>query len=274
MTAAYILILLGTGITVGFASGLLGVGGGFIMAPVQYMVYTGMGLSTDIAMRLAFGTNLLVILPTALSGTWRHHKKGAVRWRAAVIMGSCGTATAFGGATLATHLNGEVLKVLFAVAVMLAGIRMLTARITEKETPAGNNPWLFAAWALPIGLLTGLLGIGGGILAVPVLVIALRFKIRHAVATSLAIMLFTSTGGIIGYIVNGADITGLPPYSLGYIHLPSWLLLMTTSIGMAQVGAITAHKLAAPKLRFIFVILMFYLGLRMLGVFEWLGWPL
>ena len=63
MTMAHIIILLTTGIGVGFASGLLGVGGGFIMTPVQYIIYTDMGFSTDIAIKLAFGTNLLVILP-------------------------------------------------------------------------------------------------------------------------------------------------------------------------------------------------------------------
>ena len=106
MTIVHVIILLGTGIAVGFASGLLGIGGGFIMAPVQYIVFTDMGLSTDLAIRLAFGTNLLVILPTALSGTWRHNKQGAVQWKAAVVMGIGGIATAFGGATLATHLPG------------------------------------------------------------------------------------------------------------------------------------------------------------------------
>ncbi len=104
MTIAHIIILLGTGVGVGFASGLLGLGGGFIMTPVQYVLFTNMGMSTDIAMKLAFGTSLLVILPTTVSGAWRHHKKGAVRWKAAVIMGSCGFIAAFGGATLATYL--------------------------------------------------------------------------------------------------------------------------------------------------------------------------
>ena len=104
--------------------------------------------------------------------------------------------------------------------------------------------------------------------------LALRFKMHKAIATSLAIMIFTSVGGIIGYIVNGWDAPNLPPYSLGYVNLPSWFLLTVTSIGMAQVGAITAHRLPAKQIRYIFIAIMFYMGLRMLGVFEWLGWPL
>jgi len=274
MTIVHAIILLGTGTVVGFASGLLGIGGGFIMAPVQYIVFTGMGLSTDMAIRLAFGTNLLVILPTALSGTWRHNKQGDVQWKAAVIMGIGGTATAFGGATLATHLPGEALKIAFGSVALLGGIRMLISRPLRVEMEPRDNPWLFAAWSVPIGLLAGILGIGGGIMAVPVMVMALKFKMHTAIATSLAIMLFTSIGGIIGYIVNGIGVPDLPPYSIGYVNLPAWLLLAVSSIGMVQVGAITAHRLPAGKLRCIFVILMFYLGFRMLGVFDWLGWPL
>ena len=274
MILVHMIVLLGTGIAVGFASGLLGIGGGFIMTPVQYIVFTDMGLPTDMAIRLAFGTSLLVILPTALSGTWRHNKRGLVQWRAAIIMGLCGTAAAFGGATLATHIPGVTLKIAFGVVVLIGGIRMVSTRLPEIEAEPKDNLWLFVGWSVPIGLLTGILGIGGGIMAVPVMVIALKFKIHNALATSLAIMLFTSFGGIIGYIVNGIGVPDLPPYSIGYVNLPSSLLLAVSSIGMAQVGAITAHRLPAGKLRYIFVILMFYLGLRMLGVFDWLGWPL
>ncbi len=274
MTIAYIIILLITGLGVGFASGLLGIGGGFIMTPVQIFVFTAMGLSTDMAVRLAFGTNLLVILPTADSGTWRHHSRGAVQWRAAIIMGLCGTAVAFGGATLSTHVPGDILKIVFGIAVLLSAIWMLISKPPKVEQKPSDNPWLFAAWAIPIGLLTGVLGIGGGVLAVPVMVMALKFKMHNAVATSLAIMIFTTVGGIAGYIINGLDVSNLPPYSIGYVNLPSWFLLTVTSVSMAQLGAITAHKLPARQLSYIFVVLMLYLGLRMLGVFEWLGWPL
>ena len=83
-----------------------------------------------------------------------------------------------------------------------------------------------------------------------------------------------SIGGIIGYIVNGLDVQGLPDYSIGYVNLASGFLLIISSFIMAQVGAIVAHKLPAKRLRFIFILLMLYIGLRMIGVFEWLGWPL
>lgn len=274
MTTAHILILLATGVGVGFAGGLLGLGGAFIMTPVQYLVFTNMGLPTDLAIKLAFGTSLLVVLPLAASGAWRHSLKGVVRWRAAFIMGGCGLAFAFGGATLAAHLPGTVLKLAFGAVILASAIRMLTAPPHSVQAEPRENPWLLAAWAVPIGFISGILGIGGGILMIPVLVLALRFRMHNAVGTSLAIMLFTAAGGAVGYLVNGIGIAGLPDYSIGYINLQSWGLLAVVSVGTAQLGAIVAHKLPARQLRYIFIAVMLYMGLKMLGVFDWLGWPL
>jgi uncharacterized membrane protein YfcA len=102
---------------------------------------------------------------------------------------------------------------------------MLTVKISDVERPVRTNLWLWAGLALPIGIITGLLGIGGGIVVVPVLVMALGFRMHNAVATSLAMMLFTSAGGIIGYVVNGINVTDLPDYTLGYIYWPAWIAL-------------------------------------------------
>lgn len=274
MEFTHIIILLATGVVVGFASGLLGLGGAFIMTPIQYIVFTDMGLSPDLAIKLAFGTNLLVILPTAISGVWRHHKNQAVWWRAAIVMGGCSLVFALIGATITSYLDGEKLKIAYGTIVLLSGIRMVIDRQPRSEREAVTNPWVWAAWAAPIGLLSGIFGMGGAIVAIPVMVMALRFKMHTAVATSLGMILFTSIGGVIGYIINGLDVEGLPPYSIGYVNLSSWLLLTVTSIITAQLGAIVAHKLPARRLRFIFVIVMFYLGLKMIGVYDWLGWPL
>ncbi|MDD4984710.1 MAG: sulfite exporter TauE/SafE family protein [Dehalococcoidales bacterium] len=267
MTVAHILILLATGAGVGFAGGLLGVGGSFIMTPVQYLVFTDMGIPVDIAVKLAFGTSLMVILPTAASGAWRHHGEGAVWWRAAVIMGVCGSACAFGGATLASYLPGAGLKLAFGIVVIAAGAGMLVRRPVKAVEQPKSNPWLWVAWAAPIGVISGLVGLGGGVLAVPVMVLALKFRIHSAIATSLAFVMFTSIGGVIGYIVNGQGVAGLPLHCLGYVHLEAWGLLAATSIGMAQLGARATHRLPANRLRYAFVAVMFYLGLRMLGVF-------
>ena len=267
MTIAHIVTLLATGIGAGFASGFLGVGGAFITTPVQYAVYTAMNIPTDMAIKLAFGTSLLVVLPTAASGAWRHHKKGAVWWKAAAVMGGTGLACSFGGATLATHLPGAGLKVAFGAVVLAVAVRMLVSPPLETGEEPKDKPLLWALWAIPIGLVSGILGIGGGVLMVPIMVLALKFKMHDAVATSLAVIIFTSIGGVVGYIINGLGVPNLPPHSIGYVNLFSWSLLAATSVGMAQAGAIAAHRLPTRQLRYGFVGVMFYIGLRMLGAF-------
>ncbi|MFH1646398.1 MAG: sulfite exporter TauE/SafE family protein [Chloroflexota bacterium] len=273
MTLASAIMLLAGGLAAGFASGMLGLGGAFIITPVQYLVYTGMGLPADLAIKTAFGTSMLVVLPTAVSGAWRHHRKQSVSWRAAAIMGSCSLVVALGAATLATHLSGSALKTAFGAIVLLSGFRTITARPPQGERGLVDNPWLWAAWAIPVGFVAGIFGVGGGIIMIPVFVLAFRFKMHYAIGTSLAVMILTSLGGIAGYIINGIGVPGRLSYSLGYVNIPAWLLLAVPSAAMAQAGALTAHKIPQKPLMYIFMIVIIYMGLKMIGVFDWLGWP-
>ena len=268
--AILIYILLATGLAIGFISGLLGIGGGIIMTPVQLWLYAAQGWSSDLTVKIAFATSLAVIFPTAASGVWRHHRQGNINWNAAVTMGIFTAIGSFGGAWLASKLPGSTLKIAFGVMGLLIAARMLTVKINDTERPINQNRWLWILIALPVGLLTGLLGIGGGVLVIPALVLLLRFRMREAAATSLAIMLFTSMGGIAGYILNGAHASGLPAYTIGYIFWPAWIALTIGSIFMAQVGAIAAHKIPGKILNYIFIALLLYVSLNMFGVFGWI----
>lgn len=270
MPLLQLFILLGTGIGIGFLSGLLGIGGGIIMTPVQYWIYTSIGLSSDLAIKISFATTLAVVLPTAASGVWQHQQRGGINWKAAVFMGIFTAVGSFIGATLAARIPGSALKTGFGILALIVAVRMATIKISDDERPIRENRWLWFGLAFPIGIITGLLGIGGGILVVPVLVLSLRFCMRNAAGTSLAMMLFTSIGGIAGYVINGIHATGLPGYTLGYINWPAWIALSITSIGMAQVGAILAHKVPGKWLNYILVALIFYISLDMLGAIQWI----
>ncbi len=239
------------------------------MVPVTYWVVAGMGISQDIAIRIAFGTSLLVMLPTAISGTWEHNKEKAIRWKAALVLGPCGLVGALAGSSLAAQLSSGILTTVFgglvlAVALWM-GLGVMPKRIKEAEEPKGNLA-LVAACGFPVGMVTGLTGLGGGTLIVPTLVLAFNFPMHIAVGTSVASIIFTSLGGIIGYIVNGLGAPGILPYSVGYVNLPIWLCLAATSIPLARLGSRAAHALPAKQLRYIFIAFMVYVGLRMIGV--------
>jgi uncharacterized membrane protein YfcA len=241
------------------------------MVPVSFWLIPAMGVSQDIAIKIAIGTSLLVIFPTAISGTWRHNKKKAIRWKTALTLGSCALVGAVVGATLAAHLPGEILEkgfggLVLAVALWM-GLGLMPKLRREDEEPRGNLG-LVAACGFPIGMVSGLTGLGGGALIVPMLVLALNFPMHIAVGTSVTSIILSSLGGSVGYIINGLGVSGLLPYSLGYVNLPIWLCLAATSIPLAQLGARAAHALPAKPLRYIFIAFMVYSGLKMIGVFK------
>ncbi|MGQ9546366.1 MAG: sulfite exporter TauE/SafE family protein [Dehalococcoidia bacterium] len=264
--------MLATGCGAGFGSGLLGIGGGSIMVPISYWLVLAMGVCQDVAIRIAFGTSLLVILPTAISGSWKHNKNKAVRWKTALVLGSSGLVGSLVGATLAARLPGTILETGFGVLVLAIAVWMALGvgpKPGREAEGLRENFGLTAACAFPIGMVVGLTGLGGGTLIVPMLVIALNFPMHVAVGTSLASIILVSLGGIVGYMVNGLQVASLPPYSLGYVNLVMWLCLAATSIPSAQLGARAAHALPARALKYIFITFMFYVGLEMVGVFDW-----
>jgi len=262
----YIIALIVTGALVGFASGLLGVGGGFIMVPVQFFLLTSIGVDPTIAIRVAFGTSLAVILPTAISGTIGHKRRNSVISRPTIFMGISGLIASFAGGTIATHVPGDYLKVTFGVLVFLAAVWMLIANYPNKDTKPKEGSISYILIGLFAGSLSGILGIGGGIVLVPILIFLMKFNIRTAIGTSTAVLVFTALGGVTSYIINGINVVGIPPYSIGYINLIQLVLLAGVSTPVAQLGVKASHKLPEKQLKYIYILVMMYISLKMVGL--------
>ncbi len=263
----YIIALIITGALVGFASGLLGVGGGFIMVPVQFFLLTSIGIDPTIAIRVAFGTSLAVILPTAISGTLGHKRRNAVLTRQMILMGVGGMIASFAGGTVASNIPGYYLKIAFGVLVLLAAIWMLTARYPDKNKEPREGTMSYILIGLFAGTLSGLLGIGGGIVLVPILIFLMDFNLRTAIGTSTAVLIFTALGGVAAYILNGINVQGVPPFSIGYINILQLILLAGLSTPVAQLGVRASHKLPEKQLKYIYIGVMFYIALKMVGIF-------
>ncbi|MCU0637236.1 MAG: sulfite exporter TauE/SafE family protein, partial [Methanothrix sp.] len=184
----YILVLLATGIAVGFFCGLLGIGGGFLMVPVQIWALSLQGVDPTLATRIAFGTSLAVVLPTALSGCRGHHCRGVVLWRPGLVIGLSGMIGGFLGGTVASHSPGELLRMVFGLVVILAAARMLFVSNLEPRHNSGEEPrenvLRYIIWGLAVGVVSGLTGIGGGVILVPVMILAMGFGIYQAIGTS------------------------------------------------------------------------------------------
>jgi uncharacterized protein len=257
-------ILLITGLVAGTVSGSFGVGGGSLMTPVQFWLYTAGGMDSTLAIRIAFGTSLAVIIPTMISGALAHHGRGAVDWQAALSMGLAAILGGFSGGIAASFLPGNVLRVFFAAFLIIIAVRMVW---NIRECPAcetRGSRIQFVIIGFMIGIVSGLTGLGGGALLVPVLVLLLGYPIHRAVGTSSACLIFSSAGAVLAYIFTGWGMPGLPPYSAGYVDLLTLILLAIPTIPAARIGVRFAHSCSGRNLQIAFAGLLVVIGMLML----------
>ena len=257
-------ILFVTGMVAGTMSGMFGIGGGSLMTPVQYWLSIAGGIDGSLAIRLAFGTSLAVIIPTMVSGALAHHSRGAVDWKAALPMGVAAIFGGLAGGLAAAHLPGSLLRLFFAVFLLVIAVRMVwSIRECISCETRGSAPQ-FIIIGFVIGIVSGLTGLGGGALLVPVLVILLGYPIHRAVGTSSATLIFSSAGAVTGYIISGWGVAGLPLYSAGYVNLLTAAILAITTIPCARLGVRFAHSCSGRNLQVLFAGLLVLVGISML----------
>ncbi|HTX61421.1 MAG TPA: sulfite exporter TauE/SafE family protein [Methanobacterium sp.] len=272
--ATYILILTATGVLVGLTTGLLGIGGGFLIVPILYFLLLSQGVDPTTAIRIAFGTSLAIIIPTAISSSVGHYRKNQVEVKAALYMGSTGFVGAILGGYVATHTPGDILRILFAFALLMVAVRMFFFKETGSNRNRKDNLLFILIIGFTAGIMSGLVGVGGGVIIVPAMVFLLGYTMKIAGGTSSAVIILTSLGGITAYIVNGIGVSGLPAYSLGYVNLLQFLVIVIFSIPLAQLGSYLSNRVPEKILRYIFVIMLIFISLQMLGIFRWLGIPI
>ena len=254
---AYIVL----GLFAGFVAGLFGVGGGLIIVPVLAFIFAAHQFSEQYVMHLALGTALASIIFTSVSSLRAHHAHAAVNWKVwreiapGIVIGT------LLGSVLAAYLSAIFLKAFFVVFVFYVGTQML---LDIKPKPARELPGLFGMFVTGniIGAVSSLVGIGGGTLSVPFMTWC-NIKLHQAIGTSAAIGLPIAVAGAVGYIANGLAVTGLPPYSLGFVYLPALAAIVAASVLTAPLGAKLAHRLPVKKLKKLFALLLYTLGVRM-----------
>ena len=162
---------------------------------------------------------------------------------------------------LAAYLSADFLKAFFVVFVFYVGTQML---LDIKPKPARALPGLLGMFVTGniIGAVSSLVGIGGGTLSVPFMTWC-NIKLHQAIGTSAAIGLPIAVAGAVGYIANGLAVTELPQYSLGFVYLPALAAIVAASVLTAPVGAKLAHRLPVKKLKKLFALLLYTLGVRM-----------
>lgn len=249
------------GIFAGILAGLLGVGGGLVIVPVLVWVFSLQEIGSTHLMQLAIGTSLATIVATSLSSIRAHHAKGAVLWPLFRKLAPGLLLGAWLGAMVADKIPSDTLKIFFGVFVILIGLQMSLGLKPKphRDLPGGGG--LFGAGAV-IGTLSALVGIGGGSLSVPYLTWC-NVEVRKAVATSAAGGLPIALSGMLGFIVMGWGVSGLPAWSSGYVYWPAFAGIVVASAFTAPLGAKLAHSLPTTTLKRIFAVFLVFVGLRM-----------
>lgn len=183
-------------IFIGMAVGLLGGGGSILTTPL--LVY-GLGFEP----KQAIAASLLVVALTSAFGLIQHAKAGNVRWRTGIVFGCAGMVGAFTGGQIGSHLPGGLLLAAFAGMMGVTAIAMLRGRAKIAGTAHSGRPLArILLDGFVVGLVTGLVGAGGGFLVVPALVLLGGLEMQHAVGTSLLVVTMKSLAGFMGYAVQ------------------------------------------------------------------------
>lgn len=261
-----VLILMGVGVGVGFISGLMGIAGGVILIPVLLKIQSVLGVIPDTAVKVAFGTSLLTGFLTTSSGTWQHHRKNNVCWHDAIALSLSGIAGAFVGSTISSYLSGAVLRPLFGAVVLTVAVILIFHSEREKSDRRERHPLIgIIAVGGSIGTLSALVGIGGGVMLMPFLILVLGYSARRAIGTSGAVIPLVALSGAIGYIVHGWGKSGLLPFSAGYVNFFFVLCISISSMLTAPLGAKAGTKLHGRWMKRLFAVLLVLVALKMFG---------
>ncbi len=265
--AAYLLLPL-TGLVAGFLAGLLGIGGGVIMVPLLFYLFPALGFSHEVAVHMALGTSLASATFLSLSSSLAHIWEGHFHREGFPFVAVGGLLGAVVGSTIATHVNGVILKKAFALLLFYAAARIglnVGSKTEEKCEIVTPRPLVLFPVGMAVGAIASFFGIGGGVVAVPLMVIVIGFPMTLAVGTSASLIPFITATGALGYAFFGVHSGfSLPPHSLGYIHLPSWLALVIGGAIGAQLGARFTERVNVATLRRVFAVLLLFTAIKII----------
>ena len=254
---AYLLV----GLVVGFIAGLLGIGGGLMLVTALVFIFGAQGFPPDHLLHLALGTSITSIVFTSLSSARAHHLHGAVRWdivRRSLVGIIVGTLL---GTVFADLMPSRYLAIFFTAFVYYSAVQMWRERKPHASRQLPGRAGMTAAGGV-IGLISSLVGAGGGVLTIPLMTMC-NVPMRNAIGTSAALGLPIAVAGTVGYIATGLDSGHLPALSIGYVYMPALVGIVLGTFVTVPFGARAAHRLPVPVLKRVFAVILFLLATKM-----------
>ena len=259
------MLILAAGVVTGILAGLFGIGGGALIVPVLYEVFSVLGVSDEVRFQLCVGTSIAIIVPTNVLSFRTHRDKGAVMMDVVRAWALPSVAGVVAGSAIAAFAPSAVLKLAFVLVGSVIAFKLL----------AGRDSWRLAAdlpgrvgmtvYGFFVGLAASLMGISGG--SVANMILTLHGKSMHkAVATSAGLGVPITIAGTLGYIFAGLPQQALmPPLSLGFVSLIGFALMAPVSSFTAPYGARLAHALSKRQLEVGFGCFLLLVCLRFLA---------
>lgn len=264
-----VLALVLTGVLAGTLAGLLGIGGGIVIVPVLFFLFQWFGVSLDTSMVVATSTSLAVIVPTSIASIRAHNKKGNVdwalirQWAAFIVLG------VIAGAYLVMVVDGRYFTFVFAALAFFVALRfLLPARKTPSERGLPAYLWQ-AIIALWVGLISVMVGIGGGALGVAILS-SFNFSMHRAVGTASMFGFIIALPGALLLLLSTQAPVDAPPGTYGYVNWLAFIILIPLTVLFAPIGARLGQAMNSDRLKRIFGIILMLTALRMVAQVIWL----
>jgi uncharacterized protein len=255
--------LAAAGVAGGLLAGLLGVGGGIVIVPALDFALQVAGVSPAVALHVAVATSMATIVPTAVSSSRAHARRGSVdravvqHWLVPIVLG------ALAGAWVASRVDARVLATVFGLVALAASMKMLLPLdhvVLRQGLPRGAAGAILPAG---IGAVSAMMGIGGGTISVPAMTLC-GVEVHRAVGTAALLGLWIALPATVGYLLaQPAEPASLPPLTIGYVSLPGLALVAPLTWAVAPLGARLAHSLDRRKLASAFGLFLFVVALRM-----------
>lgn len=247
----------------GVLAGLLGVGGGIVLVPAFYLLFSQLGYGGEFLMQLCLGTSLATIVVTSIRSLHAHNQRGAVDWPLLKAW-SWGIAVgAVAGGFLAAALRSEVLQAVFGVLGMCVAFYLAFGKASWALAQSMPVGMLRAALSASLGLLSVLMGIGGGSLGVPLMSLH-SVPIHTAVATAAGFGLAISLPALPGFLWLDIPAAVRPPWTIGAINLPAFAVVIAMTLITTPYGARLAHRMNARPLKRVFAAFLLLVSLNML----------
>lgn len=255
------------GIFVGFVAGAFGIGGGVVMVPSFLFLFSLHGFSEDIIPKFAIGTSLFASVLASSSGAFTHLKNKNINIRIGVLVGLFAVFSGYFLSKVAVKLDPDTLKVIFSFVLLIVTIRLLTDQ--EDDDLNSNEIWKYSYLLAPfLGILVGsfsaFAGIGGGIIAVPILHYIFKLRFKTSIGTSNLIIIFSTLAAATSYILSGLAMNFEYKFTLGYVYLIAAIPAGIGTMISARWGANFTHRTKIKVLKILFAMLIVLIDVKIL----------